>query len=198
MVHQFNCMKASEGLALLKSEPQDKVRTVSSLCLIRSPSFRWNWPPQRATWIDTCTSTWRCAAWREAWTCRWRPVDGWLKVAGTLPLSALWPAATQGTQTRSRTRFRTRTQRLKSPLVDGCIGGLCPTSPLNAPSCHRGQTCIELHPAREVEQPKSGPVWPIKSSDGRAHRCRPRTGAFILFLLFRKWWSLLHKEKGCK
>lgn len=33
----------------------------------------WSWLQQRATWTDICTSTWRCAPWREAWMFRWRP-----------------------------------------------------------------------------------------------------------------------------
>lgn len=91
-------------------------------------SIRWNWPQQRATWTGICTSTWRCAAWREDWTCRWKRAVGWSKEAGTLRLSVRWPAATQGTQTRSKTRSWKRKPRLRSPLVDGCTAGLGPAS----------------------------------------------------------------------
>lgn len=82
------------------------------------PFFRWSWPQPRVTWTGTCTSTWRCAAWRGVWTCRWRPAVAWSKAAGALRLSALWPAATQGTQTRSRMRCRRRTPKQKSLLAD--------------------------------------------------------------------------------
>lgn len=87
------------------------------------PCVRWSWPQPRVTWTGTCTSTWRCAAWRGAWTCRWRRAVAWSRAAGALPLSAPWPAATQGTRMRStrmrpRMRCQRRTPKQKSPSAD--------------------------------------------------------------------------------
>lgn len=50
------------------------IHFTNTVCVTATfPDRRWNWLQQRATWTDTCTSTWRCAPWREAWTFRWRP-----------------------------------------------------------------------------------------------------------------------------
>lgn len=47
-----------------------------------SLTHRWSWPLLRVTWTDICMSTWRCAAWNEGWTCRWRRAGEWSRVAG--------------------------------------------------------------------------------------------------------------------
>lgn len=72
---------------------------------------------------------------------------------------------------------------------------------LNAPPSSTGvKTCIELHPAREVERPKSGPVWPTKVLMVLLTDAGPELVLLYYFCCLesgegRGGASLLHKEK---
>lgn len=116
--------------------------------------FSWNWLQPRATWTATCTSTWRCVRWREAWTSRWRPAGDSSHRAetGEDTRGALWrdtssrrtPTATlisltspTGSRPRSSLwRWTTRTarrrrgkSRLSPPTLRAATRAATPTPP---------------------------------------------------------------------